>query len=72
MARPKRKADRSPDDRRVAAVVLKANLRYQRFSRLDAAQRSRRRSPRIEIRKDEKKIWMPTMISVADSTARRS
>src|SRR5207302_6158745 len=32
----------------------------------------RRRSPRMESRNDEKKIWMPTMISVAASTARRS
>ncbi len=31
-----------------------------------------RRSPRIESRNEEKKIWIPTMISVAASTASRS
>ena len=34
--------------------------------------RQRRRRPRIESRNDEKKIWMPTMTSVAARIASRS
>ncbi len=41
----------------------------QRRYRLDW---SLRRRPRIESRNDEKKIWIPTMISVAARTAMRS
>ena len=68
------RAGRTHDDSAAAGVwALRGHLRAQLTCRAATTDRyRRRRSPRIESKNDEKKIWMPTMISVAASTASRS